>query len=86
MTASGELFRRPQSATEAVEQALMGRRQDWRSVVFEVALLASLLIALGILVWLIGDIFVRAIPVFQDRGLESFLTSPLSSRPAGATA
>ena len=84
MAASGQLAGRPQSATEAVERALMGHRQDWRSVLFELALLAALLIALGILVWLITDIFLRALPVFQERGLQSFLSSPLSSRPERA--
>jgi phosphate transport system permease protein len=80
MSATGQAFSRPRSATEAVEQALTGRRTDWRSTAFELALLASLLIALGILVWLITDIFLRALPVFTERGLESFLTGPLSSR------
>ena len=71
----------PQSATEAVEQAIMGHKRDWRSIVFELALLASLFIALGVLVWLITDIFVRALPVFQERGLVDFLTGPMSSNP-----
>ena len=62
MTASANSVPPPSSATEAVEQALTGHRRDWRSVVFELALLASLLIALGILVWLITDIFLRALP------------------------
>jgi phosphate transport system permease protein len=67
-----------------VEQAIMGRRRDWRSIVFELALLASLLIALGVLVWLIADIFVRALPVFQERGLADFLNGPMSSNPRRA--
>lgn len=74
----------PSSATEAVEQALMGHRRDWRSVVFELAMLLSLFIALGVLVWLITDIFMRALPVFQERGLAGFMTSPMSSNPARA--
>jgi phosphate transport system permease protein len=74
----------PYSATEAVEQAIMGRRRDWRSVVFELALLASLLIAVGVLVWLIADIFVKALPVFQERNLVDFLINPMSSRPERA--
>ena len=81
MTAELRPLQPPQSATEAVEQALMGRKRDWRSVVFEVALLTSLLIALGVLVWLITDIFVRALPVFQERGLTDFLGGPMSSNP-----
>ena len=74
----------PQSATESVEQAIMGRSRDWRSVAFELALLLSLLIAVGVLVWLIADIFVKALPVFQERNLVDFLTNPMSSRPERA--
>ena len=84
MTASANSVPPPSSATEAVEQALTGHRRDWRSVVFELALLASLLIALGVLVWLITDIFLRALPVFQERSLTEFLTNPMSSRPSRA--
>jgi phosphate transport system permease protein len=84
MTAETRPLPPPQSATEAVEQALTGHRRDWRSVVFELALVASLLIALGVLVWLITDIFIRALPVFQERGLMDFLTGPMSSNPQRA--
>lgn len=84
MTATAQPLQPPQSAAEAVEQALMGHKRDIRSVVFEVALLASLLIALGVLVWLLTDIFLRALPVFQERDLGQFLTSPGSSNPAKA--
>ena len=62
----------------------MGRRRDWRSVVFELALLVSLLLAVGVLVWLITDIFIRALPVFQERNLVDFLVNPMSSRPERA--
>jgi phosphate transport system permease protein len=79
--ATANRTRPPQSATEAVEQAIRGKRRDWRSVVFELGLLLSLLIALGVLVWLITDIFLRALPVFQERGLVEFMTSPMSSNP-----
>jgi phosphate transport system permease protein len=74
----------PRTATEAVEQALRGGRLDWRSVVFELALLASLLVAVGVLVWLIADIFIKALPVFEERNLFEFLTNPMSSRPERA--
>jgi len=74
----------PRSATEAVEQAIMGRRRDWRSVVFELALLLALLVALGVLVWLVSDIFIRALPVFEERSLIGFMTNPMSSNPARA--
>jgi phosphate transport system permease protein len=74
----------PQSATEAVQRAIMGQPRDWRSIAFEAALVLSLLIALGVLVWLITDIFIRALPVFQERGLIDFMTSPVSQNPANA--
>ncbi|MFV2062803.1 MAG: phosphate ABC transporter permease PstA [Chloroflexota bacterium] len=74
----------PRSAPEAVEQALIGHQRDWRSVVFELGLLLSLLIAVGILVWLIADIFIKALPVFQERPLIDFLTGPMSSNPRRA--
>jgi phosphate transport system permease protein len=67
-----------------VEQAIMGRRRDWRSTLFELALLLSLLIALGVLVWLITDIFIKALPVFQERNLMEFLNNPMSSNPGRA--
>ena len=84
MTATAQPFPPPLSATEAVEQALMGKQRDWRSTAFELALLASLLMALGILIWLLTDIFLRAVPVFQERDLFGFLTSPGSSNPLNA--
>lgn len=61
----------------------MGRKRDWRSVTFEVLLLLSLLTALGVLVWLISDIFIRSIPVWQERGSD-FLVAPMSSNPLRA--
>jgi phosphate transport system permease protein len=84
MAVTRNTLKPPQSATEAVEQAIMGRRRDWRSTVFELALLASLFIALGVLIWLITDILIRALPVFQERGLQDFLTAPISQNPARA--
>jgi len=71
------------STREAVERRLHAGGGDPRGLVLQAALLLSLLIALGVLVILIGDILVRAIPVFAERPLD-FLTSPLSSRPARA--
>ena len=84
MTATSRPVPPPQSATEAVEQAIMGHRRDWRSVVFELAMLLSLFLALGVLVWLITDIFMRALPVFQERNLTEFLTNPASANPGRA--
>jgi len=68
---------------EAVERRLHAGGGDVRGVVLQGALLLSLLIAFGVLVVLIGDILIRALPVFADRPID-FLTSPLSSRPASA--
>lgn len=68
---------------DAVEHRLRSGGGDARGLVLQGALLLSLLIALGVLIVLIGDILVGAIPVFAERPLE-FLTAPLSSRPARA--
>ena len=71
------------STREAVEQRLRSGGGDMRGLVLQGALLLSLLIALGVLVVLVGDILIRSLPVFAERPLD-FLTSPLSSRPARA--
>ena len=71
------------STRDAVERRLRSGGGDARGLVLEGALLLSLLIALGVLVVLVGDILIRSFPVFAERPLE-FLTSPLSSRPANA--
>jgi phosphate transport system permease protein len=71
------------STREAVEHRLQAGGGDPRGLVLQGALLLSLLIALGVLVVLIGDILVRSLPVFAERPLD-FLTSSLSSRPARA--
>ena len=68
---------------DAVERRLRDGGGDVRGLVLQGALLLSLLIALGVLLVLIADILLGAIPVFAERPLE-FLTSPLSSRPARA--
>ena len=71
------------STREAVEQRLRSGGGDVRGLVLQGALLLSLLIALGVLVVLVGDILLRSLPVFAERPID-FLTSPLSSRPARA--
>jgi phosphate transport system permease protein len=68
---------------EAVAERLRGGRGDMRGLVLQGALLLSLLIALGVLLVLLADITIRALPVFAERPFD-FLTSPLSSRPARA--
>jgi phosphate transport system permease protein len=68
---------------EAVERRLHAGGGDPRGLVLHGVLLLTLLISLGVLVVLIGDILVRSLPVFTERPVD-FLTSPLSSRPARA--
>ncbi|MDQ3149488.1 MAG: phosphate ABC transporter permease PstA [Chloroflexota bacterium] len=68
---------------EAVEQRLRAGGGDTAGLLLQGALLLSLLVTLGVLVVLIGDILIRAIPVMTERPAD-FLTSPLSSRPARA--
>ena len=50
---------------------------------FSILLLGALLLTLVILVTLLVDQLSRALPVFQERGID-FLTSPLSSDPSKA--
>ena len=70
-------------AAVAVDRRLRGGSWDWRSALVEGALLTALLAVLAILVVLLSDIAVKAFPVFAERPVD-FLTSPVSSRPAGA--
>ena len=71
------------SARDVVERRLRSDGGDRLGLVLQVALLLSLLISLGVLVVLIGDIVVRSLPVFAERPVD-FLGSALSSRPARA--
>ena len=68
---------------DAVEQRLRAGGADMPGLVLQVALLLTLLIALGVLVVLVADIVIRSLPVLAERPLD-LLTSPLSSRPARA--
>lgn len=68
---------------QAVESRLRGEQADVRGIVLQVLLLLSLVISLGILLVLLADIAIRAIPAFAERGAD-LLTSPLSARPARA--
>ncbi len=65
------------STTEVVRQSLAGRRVNVGAIAFQLGLLVTLLTSLLILVVLLGDIIVAALPTFRDRGLD-FVTSPLS--------
>jgi phosphate transport system permease protein len=69
--------------TDAVRDAIMGKRRDWAGLAFEGALLLTLLLALGILVVLIGTVLSEALPVFRDRGMD-FVTSNQSAFPTRA--
>ena len=63
-----------------VREGLVGSKRDIWGIVFQVVLLLSLLSSLVILLVLLGDVLSKALPVYQDRGLD-VLTSPLSSNP-----
>ena len=71
------------SAGELVALRLRGGGFDWRSYLLHGVMLAAMLLALGILLVLLADVAVRALPVLTERPFE-FLTSDLSSRPARA--
>jgi phosphate transport system permease protein len=62
----------------SVAEALRGTRADVKGRVFELALVACLLISLLILAVLIGTVLADGLPVFGDRGFD-FLDAPLSS-------
>jgi phosphate transport system permease protein len=66
------------AAREEVLRALTGRRRDVGSTLFQLGLLLSLILALAILLVLVGQIVVKALPVLQDRGGQ-ILSSPYSS-------
>jgi len=66
-----------------VRSSLTSTKRDWVGTFFLLLLLGSLLFTLAILFILLADVLLRAIPVFQDRGV-GFLTSTLSSNPARA--
>jgi phosphate transport system permease protein len=61
-----------------VRKNLRGNRLDVRGVVFEGALLLSLLLSLAVLLALITDILLGGWSVFADRGI-GFLQGPLTS-------
>lgn len=72
------------TGTDFVEQRLRGTgTTDWRSWLLEGALLFSLLIALGILIVLVGDTLIKALPILTERPVD-FLTSIVSARPERA--
>ena len=70
----------PSTTAIVVNRSLAGQKRDISGIVFSILLLGALLLTLVILVTLLFDQLMRALPVFQERGI-SFLTSPLSSDP-----
>jgi phosphate transport system permease protein len=68
----------------AVEQALLGRRRPLGEYVFQGLLFLALLVSLAFLLWLLSDVLLRSMPVWQERGVQDFVASNLSSNPERA--
>jgi phosphate transport system permease protein len=71
------------AASEAVRRALSGRRLRAGEAAFQLVLLLTLVIALGVLLTLLITVTRDAVPVFQQRGTDFFL-KPNSSLPFNA--
>ncbi len=65
------------------QRALRGRKVDPANIIFEIALILSLLTSLGFVILLLATVFSDGVGVFQERGL-SFFTSDLSRIPEQA--
>ena len=65
------------------QRALRGRKIDPANIIFEIALILSLLTSLGFVILLLATVFSDGVGVFQERGL-SFFTSDLSRIPEQA--
>ena len=65
---------------EAVRSALVGGKRDVRGLLFMAALLLCMILALLMLVVLMWDVLVQAVPVFDKRGF-GFLRNELGSDP-----
>ena len=68
------------TTTELVRRSLAGGGVNLRSLAFEGVLAVTLLVALGVLAWLLVVIAIGGLPVFFERGTD-FLTSDLSANP-----
>jgi phosphate transport system permease protein len=79
--AGGSATLRTTPTTGAVREALAGRRFNIGQAWFQVLLLLTLVIALGVLVSLLADVWARGSETLIERGLD-FITSPTSSNPA----
>lgn len=72
------------AVTIQVRRAALGStRPDWRGMIFQGILGLALLFTLAVLVVLLVDVMMRALPVFTSRGAD-FLTSPVSGQPTQA--
>ncbi len=72
---------RPNATQEVVRRALQGRRLNFGQVWFQALLLLSLLVALGVLVSLLVDVFARGSGTLAERGGD-FVSAPTSSNAA----
>lgn len=66
------------ATADSVRLALTGKRLSPVNVIVAGLLLFTLLFSIVILVTLLADTIVKALPVFQERGIGDFLTSDLS--------
>jgi phosphate transport system permease protein len=66
---------------EQVRQALQGTAVDWRSRIWEAFLVFSLVVSFFFLIWLLTSQIIASMPVWQERGVIDFLTSPTNSNP-----
>jgi len=67
-----------EATRESVRRALTGSRRDIRGAIFRLLLMLTLFVALGVLLVLLAQVVLDALPVFRERGV-SFLTSDTSS-------
>ena len=71
------------TTTDVVRRNLRRQGTDWGGLLFEGALLSALLVSLGFLIILVGQILVQGLALLAERGT-SFLTSQSSSLPGRA--
>ncbi len=68
-------------SAQSVQSEITGRGTDTVGKLFQASLLASLLFALALLIWLIESVLAQALPYLNDRGLWEFLNGDLASKP-----
>ncbi len=71
------------TAAIVVQGSLRARSRDSSGAILQVLLVLALLFSLATLLVLVFDQVAKALPVFQERGID-FLTSGLSANPANA--